>query len=646
MKKLNNKGYALLETIIVSVFIISIFTFVYMSTLPLVGKYESMANSYDIDAAYKLYHIRDAMYKDSNFENMLTNKSAIIDRNSFNDKNYYDSLTSYLFEGNDYKIIYIRKLRDYISDASFNTLCNNLSIKEEFKSFIRKICLNNSITSEMEDFIFLNENGKFAYLGLAIDLNNPTNYKEPVIIDTSSHHDTSGANEPLLADGMIPVYFSDGSWHKADATNQSDMHYWYDYNDFMWANVVLVKESVRNNYKSAALGTLINNSDIMAFYVWIPRYEYYIDGTYGRGGTSKSTPGEIDVNFVTKTVEKIRSDNGITWRTASAFTFGSDELDGFWFGKFEMSLSSEIYNDNNYPYVVPEKQSWQDNKPADFYSRITTYMNNTIGESLYGLGSSNYTIDSHVMKNGEWGAVAYLSQSKYGKYGNNKYSGIYKEVYINNRANGNQIITGSSGGGVDQDKVKNQSVTSTCAETANSSAKCFKYYVDGSITVDGETIPGAGVGASTTGTVYGIYDMSGGKKEIIMGASGSGNTSCGNTQIYAGGEEAFTGFKGPLSKNNGCNLSGIDFPTDAKYYDVYRRGTLTGACNNKVCYSQAMSETSGWYDGEKTVNNLDSPWYARGGQIAASSTIFSIGPIGGTNVNSDFYTTRPIIAIY
>ena len=35
-------------------------------------------------------------------------------------------------------------------------------------------------------------------------------------------------------------------------------------------------------------------------------------------------------------------------------------------------------------------------------------------------------------KNMEWGAVAYLSQSKYGKYGNTLYSGNYRRIYKNN----------------------------------------------------------------------------------------------------------------------------------------------------------------------------------------------------------------------
>ena len=40
-----------------------------------------------------------------------------------------------------------------------------------------------------------------------------------------------------------------------------------------------------------------------------------------------------------------------------------------------------------------------------------------------------------MMKNIEWGAVAYLSQSIYGKYGNISYTGANKEVYKNDEIN-------------------------------------------------------------------------------------------------------------------------------------------------------------------------------------------------------------------
>ena len=44
---------------------------------------------------------------------------------------------------------------------------------------------------------------------------------------------------------------------------------------------------------------------------------------------------------------------------------------------------------------------------------------------IYGFGGH---MDIHIIKNSEWGAVAYLYHSKYGKYGNSLYSGANKEI--------------------------------------------------------------------------------------------------------------------------------------------------------------------------------------------------------------------------
>ena len=96
-----------------------------------------------------------------------------------------------------------------------------------------------------------------------------------------------------------------------------------------------------------------------------------------------------------------------------------------------------------------------------------------------------------MMKNSEWGAVAYLSQSKYGKYGNGNYMGANKEVYINNYWNNSTTMTGCSSGST------NANYSSTCAYTFEKENN--------------------GTGASTTGMIYGVYDMSGGAFEYVMG---------------------------------------------------------------------------------------------------------------------------------
>ena len=59
MFKLDKKGFALAETIIVSTFVLAIFTMIYTNLLPLMGEYEKRENYDDIDSVYKTYHIKD-----------------------------------------------------------------------------------------------------------------------------------------------------------------------------------------------------------------------------------------------------------------------------------------------------------------------------------------------------------------------------------------------------------------------------------------------------------------------------------------------------------------------------------------------------------------------------------------------------------
>ena len=67
--KENKKAFVLTETLIASIFLVGIMTYVYVSILPLVGKYEDRVfRENDIDIVYKLYHIRKMLMSDISFE--------------------------------------------------------------------------------------------------------------------------------------------------------------------------------------------------------------------------------------------------------------------------------------------------------------------------------------------------------------------------------------------------------------------------------------------------------------------------------------------------------------------------------------------------------------------------------------------------
>ena len=55
----NKKGFFMTETLVVIVFIATIFTFIYISVIPLIGIYEDKSErENDIDIVYKLYNIK------------------------------------------------------------------------------------------------------------------------------------------------------------------------------------------------------------------------------------------------------------------------------------------------------------------------------------------------------------------------------------------------------------------------------------------------------------------------------------------------------------------------------------------------------------------------------------------------------------
>ena len=369
-------------------------------------------------------------------------------------------------------------------------------------------------------------------------------------------------NEPVLDEGMIPITFDvsgDNTIIKTVSTSDSS---WYNYSNKEWANAILVTESSRNTYLNTT-GVEVNQSDILAYLVWIPRYKYKI-WTLQESSTGQEQ--EIDIVFESK--EEISTGTQVgEYITHPAFWWDDDsdgirdageELSGIWIGKFETT------GDATTPTVLPDTQSLRNQNISTQFQTALKFAGGTLsGSNVIFTGSSTYGLtanaDSHMMKNSEWGAVAYLSHSKYG---------VNREVYINNSSG---YYTGRSGG--DFGGYVSLSTNGT-------------YTWDGLLTSDNVTRDLSKV-ASTTGNITGIYDMSGGVWEYVMG-------NYSNT-VNSGGFSAF-----PASK----------------YYDKYTSTSSLTACNGGVCYGHALSETYKWYSDTAYFVHSSSPWFHRGGDYS------------------------------
>ncbi len=428
-----------------------------------------------------------------------------------------------------------------------------------------------------------------------------TIYQSKIVVESFDREGNS-PNAPMLDEGMIPVSYDGSNWVKADRTNINNS--WYNYNDLMWANAVTVSESTRSTYKNASVGTTISMDDIETMWVWIPRYSYTIgseDGTnyYGKQGTyldttpTLSLPGEIDVKFVSENVKNRGSakyivSEGISddsWYTPDAFTFGDEELRGIWVGKFETSSSNPSVtagggNTTELDAMIkPNVASWRDINVSNAFN-VSLKMNNN--GNRYGIEN---TTDTHMMKNSEWGVVAYLSQSKYGKLGNTNFTGANKEIYQNKS---DLFITGCSYGS---------------PSNGNTDYGCQYQY----------NIEINGTGASTTGNIYGIYDMSGGAHEYTM-----------------------------ANYNDLIADSGFSSMPDSKYYDKYTTDNMLTACSGNECLSHALYETNNWYSDYRGLVREQYPWQLRGGiynySIKAGIFNFEISnsAVGGNSRNDAF----------
>ena len=452
--------------------------------------------------------------------------------------------------------------------------------------------------------------GNYVIKYLVVDKDNNIASATRIVTIKGPYKDSSGANAPNLVDGLIPVVYDGTNWVSADTSSD-----WYAYGEQRWANAVTTTATNRAKYQTP--GTIIPMSDINTMWVWIPRYEYkFSNMAIGYAGGTKDSPGAIGINFIAEDVTA--PSDAANYKVHPAFTFGTDQLAGIWVGKFETGNQTSCTATNSVAnsacdlttlgvQVKPNVPSWRGIRVSTAFT-VSREMSNA--GNVYGL--NNGTTDSHMMKNTEWGAVAYLSESIYGKYGNSAYSGANKEVYINNYWNNSQTLTGCSAG------APSTAQASTCAYTYEK--------------------PTGGTGASTTGNIYGVYDMSGGAYEYVMGnmkANGNLEQQSGyqNTNNYNSG---FTGVN-----YDGTQVSGRAYPA-AKYYDAYNYSTSNS--DHSTCYipgdatyevSQGDGKTNGWYSDYAYFVATGSPWFYRGGYFGDTT---NAGVFNFYNTNGSTHT--------
>ena len=444
-----------------------------------------------------------------------------------------------------------------------------------------------------------------------------------------SWNSSKKVNSPQLMEGMTGIYWDkDGNEIEVTADNQDN---WYDYSAQKWANAV----------------TKDSNGNITGYWVWIPRYAYKIEtnrytNTVGKisvkflqGTTNKDeSNAEISTAYPETTGATMSAYvvhpsfiNG----TLNHYMNGEwdKEISGYWVAKYPagfqantitnnngtlsttISNSSDtvVYSNKNYTSYnanmttnalsqnltssgyASQKLSYPVFKPLTYaYNNISTGDAYTISKeiasasSFYGLNSTK--TDSHQMKNSEWGAVAYLTQSSCGRN--------ETEVNLNN-----YYTTESS--------PWRTAITGMCTNGTSGSK---------STTLGNAYNTTVGVKGSSTANVTGIYDLNGCVWERTAAYISNGNASLSSYgKSYANTTANANGYQTLSTKWATVYPYNSSSDSYTNNYSVYsgKKSTTYGFGDAVLETSTTGSGSPSWNGDCSDFPGPSSPFFGRGG---------------------------------
>ena len=372
---------------------------------------------------------------------------------------------------------------------------------------------------------------------------------------------------------------------------------------------------------------IISEDNIESYFVWIPKYSYQLFdlGNYfsltsisnktqeikikfGTSNTSDSVTGECTTPFSNN--QGIAGSSGNCkvgdYMTHPAF-LAFDTL-GLWVGKFETGYDGAISTagaqvnsvDTSKIIIKPNVYSWRSITVGNMFKNSYDYKRD---------------LDSHMMKNTEWGSVAYLQHSKYGSKTSVRIN--INSAYITGYAGTEEPILSCNGGpSIEGNRNESTSLGRDGTYTIN--------YLNPNSTV-----------ASTTSNYSGIYDMSGGSFEYVMGYTTGATTVGGSSDITS----LYSNF--------------FSDSAYSKYWDKYTStvntnynnrilGDATGEMgpfgNEKDSNNNTRSKSS-WSKDYAYFANFSNPWFGHGGDwnLGSAAGVFAFNDyVGGVNANISY----------
>lgn len=405
-----------------------------------------------------------------------------------------------------------------------------------------------------------------------------------------------GVNVPVILDGMAPVVCdstsSTGDYWRNLKTGESVARSWYDYSaaSKKWANA---------------------RTEDGSLWVWIPRFEYKILETPGT--LANTDKGTINIRFIPITTNSntpgyttnsagiVTSSDGYIIHPAfvneTSYTYEnggwSEDLAGIWVSKFEMSMEENGVHKETTEAIGNSKVSSsikmvsKSSRTAWRYINMASAYYNSLDYAKYVTAEEttlDATYDSHLIKNSEWGAVAYLANSEYG-YGGEKVA-------------------------------------------PNSDAS---YYTGGENTL--ATVYSTNKNQTTTGNVYGIYDFAGGSFERVA----LFNASYTGEYIYDGSN--------PIYMTADGKTFGSYQGASTRYATAYENGesNIPTAQNSKIgdATYEVASTTQGktWNDDVSNICTTGSPHIMRGGLHDTNGGFFTSITHTGVGVGTVSFRT-------
>ena len=498
-----------------------------------------------------------------------------------------------------------------------------------------------------------------------------------------------GVNSPKIVQGMTEISFklpNEDTNEKGEVIKKGqegfDEDNWYDYKTSKWANTMTEDGSM---------------------WVWIPRFAYKIEGqTIDVKFLVGTTDQYYDDEGNLQTAKRAKSateavDTTSDYYVHPAFTDESDinyanggwdsELTGIWVAKFEAGYASGnndaevVASSVNYtqttawvPNVETTKtdtngdgeedvaRNWLDgvygtNTPIKYptFQPVTYSMNyinvndaNNISRALTGAnniyGFSSSSTDSHLMKNSEWGAVAYLGWSQYGAV--NRETKQMEEPYINN-------ITAESGNTKRGDGTNEEGKTGltsvyaiTGLTTGSTNARGTKITADNLTEINSTGTSNniyawnhaTGQKSSSTLNMYGVYDLSGGTWERTAAYvnNGNGNLTAFEASVVVNKDTSTKyatvyPWKDPQNSNIDTASQDNYELNDYIFGDAVRETSTSG------------TETSSWNSDYSYFPGLYSPFFYRGGGFADESRagLFAFSRDNGSSVF--YHGFRPVL---